>query len=350
MAESMKSVEPIFLKGSDTEQDVSVALICSAAEKISGYSSICGAQFLSGLWRIYASNTTARASLLAHGITIKGRKIVAYDKNPYILRSGEGAIPSTKLTIDGVPISYSGNEITAKLRDMGVKLLGDMKMDRARDEDGRLTRWLTGRRWVWIETPSTPLPRKIECAPFKISLYHKEMKENRTQIKCNRCLNEGHLARNCEEPMKCWGCGEAGHRRMDCPASLQTERVEEEEEGESEEDEREVGLEDDTENGEHDKKGLSAEVEKEQENLEETAQKSNVCEDTIQPEKKERVGRDKGASISKPKVSPKSKNAKVKKGDRTIPEMLRDRSTSGKRNAPSPNEGEGRSQRPRISN
>ena len=216
---------------------MSIVYICTAAEKTSGYGTICGTQFLGPLVRIYPAEVKARAILLAKGLTIKGGKVTLYAKNPFILVNGNGEeVPSTKLTVDGIPLSYSGEEIVDKLKNMGVNLLGPLVMERARNDEGKMTRWLTGRRWVWIETPKTPLPRNITCEPFTAKLYHKEMKQTQKTTKCGRCLKEGHVARHCEDEVACWGCGGKGHRNSECPRSLEsrngaTYEVEEERSG-----------------------------------------------------------------------------------------------------------------------
>ena len=81
----------------------------------------------------------------------------------------------------------------------------------------KLTAWVTGRRFVYIDLPSKALPRSVVIGPFKARLYHKEMQEASTH--CRKCLGHGHWASSCPNEEKCFDCLEVGHRRGDpvCP-------------------------------------------------------------------------------------------------------------------------------------
>ncbi|GFR88199.1 zinc finger protein GIS2 [Elysia marginata] len=54
-------------------------------------------------------------------------------------------------------------------------------------------------------------------APFTASLYHREMKNAPKFLKCSKCLEVGHLARQCHKDIVCWACKETGHRESECP-------------------------------------------------------------------------------------------------------------------------------------
>ncbi|GFS07148.1 hypothetical protein ElyMa_002981600 [Elysia marginata] len=176
---STSTVEPVFATVSDLPPETDTVRICSAAEKVGVYGTVVGAQKIRALWGIYLNNEKSRATILAQGFSINGMKIKVSSKNPFILR-GDSETPSTRLTIEGIPLSYSDGEIVEHLKEFNIKLLGPLTLDRARDSDGKLTRWLTGRRWVWIEAPPNPLPRSITMAPFTESLYHMEKNAPKT--------------------------------------------------------------------------------------------------------------------------------------------------------------------------
>ena len=136
-----------------------------------------------------------------------------YNQHPHIGRGSNGnELPSTKLTIRDVPISYSDQSIESALVNKGVVLRSKIGKERVRDPEGKLTDWLTGARFVWIETPQYPLSRFLTMGPFRASLFHREMKET-----CNKCLEKGHQARECKNEEVCHACHQPGHRKQDCP-------------------------------------------------------------------------------------------------------------------------------------
>ena len=149
-------VEPVFLKAGDLAAETDVLELCVAAERLSGRETIAGAQRIRGLWRVYPLTREARTSLLVSGVELHGQTVVCFDKNPYILRGGSEA-PTTKLYISDIPISVDDGEIRNFLERLGCIVRSPMVSERARNKDGELTRFLTGRRFVFIEIPSSPV-------------------------------------------------------------------------------------------------------------------------------------------------------------------------------------------------
>ena len=73
------------------------------------------------------------------------------DTNPFVLRDDtEEEKPSTKVCVDDLPISVADSEIEFALNKLGVELRSEIKKERAHDTDNKLTRFLTGRRFVYI--------------------------------------------------------------------------------------------------------------------------------------------------------------------------------------------------------
>ena len=154
-----RGTPPVFIPcrnlPNNTENGIqyTVRELSAAVEKTSGYNSIIGAQKIGGLWRIYPKSADNRAMLLLKGTEIRNLTVNPFDKNPYIVKTsdGEKEMQTTKVIIGNLPISYSNDKIERKLVQLGYELQSKLMMERDRDERGSLTRWLTGRRFVYIK-------------------------------------------------------------------------------------------------------------------------------------------------------------------------------------------------------
>ena len=218
------SVLPVFAKAKDVPDDTSVYGICFAAEVVSGKGSIDGATCINGLWRVQPFTEVARAKLLSTGITLYGTRVSFDSMNPF--RTGGGSeSDSTRLTISNLPFSYSDDAMERNLYRLGVRLRSRITMERARGPDNHLSDWKTGRRTMWIEMPSSPLPKTVKMGDFSAHLYHREMKGR--DSKCYRCLETGHRAFECENDEVCLVCNKSGHRKGDprCDLGLGTRYV-----------------------------------------------------------------------------------------------------------------------------
>ena len=224
-----RGVPPVFVPcrnlpdGGDTDKPYTVHEICAAAEKTSGYNTIIGAQRIGGLWRLYPKTMDSRTTLLLKALEIRHHTVTLFDKNPFIVRTlqGEREAPTTKLIIGNLPISYSNEDIERKLVQIGCEPHSKLLMERDRDEKGGLTRWLTGRRFVYIKVPTRPLPEKINIGPATATLYHREQKQNPENAVCSRCLATGHRASSCVSDVVCRTCKKSGHKsgHPSCPMS-----------------------------------------------------------------------------------------------------------------------------------
>lgn len=217
------TIQPVFVqhKHLPTESDkpYTVHEICSACERKTGHDTILGAQRLGALWRVYPKSRATRLKLLLNGVALRGVTVNFRDKNPFIIQTqdGEKELKTTKLTIGNLPISFSNKEILAMIQKVGGKPRSELYMEKDRDENGGLTRWLTGRRFIYVEVPDRPLPARVNLGNFKASIYHFEQKEERRiqQGTCGRCLTQGHTASNCRNDVICLDCHKPGHRRGD---------------------------------------------------------------------------------------------------------------------------------------
>ena len=143
-----------------------VALAC---EK-SAPGGIYGTQKIKGLWRLYTWTKEARDQLLIKGILINRVHISISDANPNIV---DNSVETTKLIIGNVPMSVANAEIEKVLRSMPDVTFKSKLFDESyRDEDGKLTAFKSGRRYVYIQKPRHPLPKFVQIIKWRATLYH----------------------------------------------------------------------------------------------------------------------------------------------------------------------------------
>ena len=212
----MAASTPFFIKTADCPKPTSTFDICRACENISGKGSMRGAQLMGEKWRCYPMQDVAKAKLLANGtIDLQGQSVKLYSQNPFGMLNKNGEeIPSTKLSIDGIPISYDDNAINRALVEIGINCRSKILYEYARDPSTKkLTDWMTGRRFVYIDLPKQTLPKTTKMGPFFAKLFYKE--RPREPAQCRRCLGTGHWANACPNKERCWDCKEEGHHRGD---------------------------------------------------------------------------------------------------------------------------------------
>ena len=88
--------------------------------------------------------------------------------------------------------------------------------DKIRNKDGKLTRFLTGRRFVFVNIPQRPLERTVKIGGFTARLYYKEQpRADPQQTTCSRCLERGHRVSACPNNIRYRECRQEGHKRGD---------------------------------------------------------------------------------------------------------------------------------------
>ena len=214
---STPAVLPVFVLEKWVPDGSTVYDICLAAEKITGPGSIDGATCIKGLWRVYPMNEIARVKILTKGITI-GKKLVRFECFNHFSRGNGQESTGTRLTISNLPFSYSNDAVARNLAAAGLKLRSKISFEKARGPDRMLTDWRTGRRSVWIDLPQHEVSRHFKMGEFSAFLYYKEMKSS---MECRRCLEKGHMARDCPNEEVCYDCKKPGHRRghLECEFS-----------------------------------------------------------------------------------------------------------------------------------
>ena len=88
--------------------------------------------------------------------------------------------------------------------------------EKTRNKDGKLTRFLTGRQFVFVNTPEKPVERTAKIGGLIARLYQNELlKVDQQQTLCSRCLERGHRVSACPNNIRCGECRQEGHKRGD---------------------------------------------------------------------------------------------------------------------------------------
>ena len=212
---SRGSVTPIYVKQEQMPGHCTVFEVCVACESVTGEKTIRGATIVNRLWRILPFNETAKATLLADGVYIKGKKVTFSSVNPYA-KGDSGETKITKLTVEGLPWSYGQDAVAKNLRAAGYVLRGEMKWAVTRDDNKHLSDFEDGLRMVYIDVPETKKENVIMMGGFKTFIKYHEQYMFAT---CYNCFQIGHTKKHCPNPEVCAACKQPGHRKNDplCP-------------------------------------------------------------------------------------------------------------------------------------
>ena len=190
---SADAVEPVFFKSKDFSSNRQESLrpydVCVAVSNIVGQNNVEGAQNINGIWRVYTSSRESRVNLLMRGsLTVKGRQVNLYDKNPGLLYNQSDNIE--RVTVKDLPLSVANSEVEAYLLGKEIATVSAVKYSKARDDNGDLTNFKTGDRFVFVKGPVLPLlPRKDDIADFKCRIFH----DGQFKPNCKVCNTVGHL-------------------------------------------------------------------------------------------------------------------------------------------------------------
>ena len=128
-------------------------------------------------------------------IAINGKiqKLVVpmYDRNPNVTFLGlplEKKVNNDKITIKNLPLSASNDMIEKMLKENNVKLLSPIRYGNIRDENGQLTDYKSGDRYVYVEPFDQPLSRQQAIGSFQCLVLH----HGKTMSTCKSCNREGH--------------------------------------------------------------------------------------------------------------------------------------------------------------
>ena len=192
---SFSNVLSLFIKNSDIEDASMTAFqMCTYVTRVIGASKLDGIQKINGLWRVYIKDHATRLQLyLKNSILILGRQVHLHDQNPHtrtfdIDSSGERVNSANdKLTIKNVPLSVSNEEIRKMLEENKLTLVSPIRYACIRDNEGQLTSYKNGDRFVYVKHVDKAIPPKQTVCSFPcIVVHHGKM------LPCNACGERGH--------------------------------------------------------------------------------------------------------------------------------------------------------------
>ena len=110
--------------------------------------------------------------MLINGLDFNGCNVSLLAHNPFSV--SDTGKPTTKIVIGGVPLSVADSEIERVLLDQGVALKSNLKLETYRHEQGKWTRFKTGRHFVYCEIPTLNIQPTIQIGLSRASIYYKE--------------------------------------------------------------------------------------------------------------------------------------------------------------------------------
>lgn len=189
----LPGVEPLFIQHSDIpgrdQLPVRPFDICMAASDSVGRDSILGAQNVRGIWRIYCRSREKRLEMLVKGLSLRGRKVPLFEKNPRATNNSDPNQKVEKITIKDLPLSISNEEVLHYIKQIeGLHLTTDIRYGKERDVKGDLTSFLNGDRYAYAQAPITPIIKPIHTIiGQRCRIFHQSQQQT-----CQACQQIGH--------------------------------------------------------------------------------------------------------------------------------------------------------------
>ena len=189
---SPPSQEPLFFRNTDIDSEnnpVTVLEVCNAMSRSVGARSVDGAQQIRGIWRLYTKSKESRVQLLVKGISIRGRRVELSETNPRNTKQDDPSAPVEKIVFKDIPLSVDNKQIMSYLKEHShVQLTTDVRYSRERNEDGSLSNYRNGDRFVFALQPVVPpLKTKDNIGTFTARIFHHSQ-----NLTCKACNLPGH--------------------------------------------------------------------------------------------------------------------------------------------------------------
>ena len=193
-------VQPLYLKHSELSKhgDTILAIhICNAVTRVTNARNLEGVQKINNLWLIFFNNKATRMDVHNKGdILISGNHYSIYDENPYTSfqttqntekPSNQQIRKNDKLTIRNVPMWVDNAEVKAMLESHSIKLVSTIRYGMVRDEDGQLTSFKNGERFVYVKPFDPPIERRQQIGEYFCTVIH-----HGKEVPCIACNIKGH--------------------------------------------------------------------------------------------------------------------------------------------------------------
>lgn len=175
-------------------------------------SHLTGVQRTGTYWRIYVDNGDDRITLLADGISLRGKSIGFLPENPKTPKHNRET--TTRLKISGIPLSAEDGQIRRELEKLGCYIL-ELYRDKLRVKN-KLTNCENGDRIVYINRLREHLPRFITIGKYTAGVWYYGQPRDSTAT-CVKCHEQGHTISECLGDWTCNFCNKTGHKQADCP-------------------------------------------------------------------------------------------------------------------------------------
>ncbi|CAC5418309.1 unnamed protein product [Mytilus coruscus] len=225
----MVSVKPVFIQETDVFGSISdgetlkkLYLTHSEMYKAVGEvvpeRTIIGLQRIRGLWRIYLDDESERDILISKCLKIRGKSIWIYSRNPRV--TAHENINNVRIRVKDIPLSADDGQIIREMEKHGCSILSNMR-ERLR-YNNKVTNCLTGDRIIICDGPLTEhIPRSILIGKYRATIIYRDQPRNNPQnMKCSKCLQEGHQTKDCINDWVCRSCGQEVTNKMHVPKIL----------------------------------------------------------------------------------------------------------------------------------
>ncbi|KAK3085106.1 hypothetical protein FSP39_024467 [Pinctada imbricata] len=217
-----KTTKPVFIKETDIfgfekppkESWITHVEIYKSISQHIESECIAGIQRVHRFWRIYLDNDESRTEILDKGIVLRNKTITVYNNNPGRLYLQDEN--STRIRVKNVPLSADDGQIRRALSIRGCNIT-TLFREKLR-VDGKLTNCETGDRIVIVKDLEIHIPKTLEIGRYRAQINYKGQPNDK--LKCSKCMEIGHTAKECTNDIVCRNCYMSGHKAADCQEPL----------------------------------------------------------------------------------------------------------------------------------